>query len=345
LRKKKKKFPRKNKKREDAIVFESLFEANPTTFSILTEANLHKETTPPLIVKNKKKFHFVYKRSTRKYYNESKDFRLFFFKLKKNAYQHLTLKPRGMFAGPTSFEYSARQKLKNKIDGERLQKALASVSDWLWQQKVAKLTKKEKKAFKKIRRKQASVTYRAPYLLKARYLDPYISLRFLRAYGKFLLFGQLWKHTPRAIIRAANIEYKKELKKKKYPQSEETEGKLQGKLFKLEKLLFQRNINQIKKLYLTEIPQLATFPEGINRLASLDLRFFLLFLKRFKKFRNRRMRILFLTTPTSFSPWLFSDFTNIYAYYKRKRLTRAKDAFFEENWKKYESELTFRFFK
>jgi len=55
------------------------------------------------------------------------------------------------------------------------------------------------------------------------------------------------------------------------------------------------------------------------------------------------MRILFLTTPTSFSPWLFSDFTNIYAYYKRKRLTRAKDAFFEENWKKYESELTFRF--
>jgi len=81
--KKKKKFPRKNKKREDAIVFESLFEANPTTFSILTEANLHKETTPPLIVKNKKKFHFVYKRSTRKYYNESKDFRLFFFKLKK----------------------------------------------------------------------------------------------------------------------------------------------------------------------------------------------------------------------------------------------------------------------
>jgi len=54
-----------------------------------------------------------------------------------------------MFAGPTSFEYSARQKLKNKIDGERLQKALASVSDWLWQQKVAKLTKKEKKAFKK----------------------------------------------------------------------------------------------------------------------------------------------------------------------------------------------------
>jgi len=61
----------------------------------------------------------------------------------------LTLKPRGMFAGPTSFEYSARQKLKNKIDGERLQKALASVSDWLWQQKVAKLTKKRKESFQK----------------------------------------------------------------------------------------------------------------------------------------------------------------------------------------------------
>jgi len=202
---------------------------------------LHKETTPPLIVKNKKKFHFVYKRSTRKYYNESKDFRLFFFKLKKNAYQHLTLKPRGMFAGPTSFEYSARQKLKNKIDGERLQKALASVSDWLWQQKVAKLTKKEKKAFKKIRRKQASVTYRAPYLLKARYLDPYISLRFLRAYGKFLLFGQLWKHTPRAIIRAANIEYKKELKKKNIRKA------------KKPRVNFKVNFSNLKSYFFSEI--------------------------------------------------------------------------------------------
>jgi hypothetical protein len=60
-----------------------------------------------------------------------------------------------------------------------------------------------------------------------------------------------------AIIRAANIEYKKELKKKKYPQSEETEGKLQGKLFKLEKLLFSSEILiKLKNCILTEIPQL-----------------------------------------------------------------------------------------
>jgi hypothetical protein len=59
-----------------------------------------------------------------------------------------------------------------------------------------------------------------------------------------------------AIRRATIMKEAQRIRKKKYPQSEEKEGKLKGKLFKLEKLLFFKKILiKLKNYILSEIPQ------------------------------------------------------------------------------------------